>query len=379
VPPQKGDINLSVDSTYHRWDYESYYLPGGFNIWWKRLVIYIAHGTDWYRGGGNIKDYYLDTIGFLSTLIGSNYHYFMMLLAVVFSFIYLKCLKYIVQDEDYENGFLGWCLILLFSYNQIINVHWARFPTTSWIAVLCVFNIFLKGNKRYWLLAFATLFFHGSFYVFIFILFVASITRKYEKFWIILFYISIFVSSVPQDLVESLHSVLPPRFAAYVGYATEDGLREREAAIASRKSAMFLELFPLLQRMYMNILMIIMIRTMRKIRECGVELSERFLIMYSVVFTFFTIVNFTSAFKELFERYQLITYPLVAYLAFKLYKYNLALRKAIYFAPLVLSFQMAIYLMQYYYTSGFTMCINPILTLFNYATTGEALGLFYSD
>jgi len=364
VPAVKGLENLSVDSTYHRQFFEKVSISENFAEWKERLVRYITFDVD-YERGEIIKDYYLETIAYVSSIFSHNHHLLFLIAAVVFVYFYIKSLKFFVNDEKYSYSFYCFCLLLLFSYNQIINIHWLRFPTAAWVAVYSLFQIFIKNDKRFWLLLPCTILIHGSYFAFVLIIAICFLTRKYDRLWVVFFFLSFFISSMPQDILSSISNILPDRISMYFNYSTIESIEERASLIEGRRTSSFITLFGTFQNIYMNILMLLIIRNYQPSQDK--KISK----LFPIVLSLFTIVNFFSFVKEFSDRYRLITYPLVAYLWLQLFYNNSKMRKYIYFAPLILLYQMAYYGYQYYMTSDFSLIISPVIVLFNYFTTGN--------
>ena len=139
---------------------------------------------------GSVKDYYFDTIAFITSRFTDNYHVLFMFFAIIFAFFSLKSFKFLTQEYNFSFSLASFILAYLFMINQIFNINGMRFWTAAWVGVYAVFQIFKNGNHRYYWLAVTTPFIHASFWVYIGILIIASIFKRYEKFWGVLFVVS---------------------------------------------------------------------------------------------------------------------------------------------------------------------------------------------
>lgn len=354
VPSAKEYIDLSVDSTYYRMHFETISVKEDFDEFCYRFVRYLTFDID--EVGDIIKDYYLETISYLASFGGHNYHFLFMLAAIISAYYCIKCLSFFVDNNDYQYSWYCLFLLLVFLYNQPVQIHWLRFPTAAWIAVYSIFKIFINNDKRYWLLAISTIIIHGSFIAFIVLLAIASYTQKYVKLWIFLFFVSLFISSVPSGILDSLVSVLPPRIGMYLQYASEETLNENVDLINTRRTGALINLFSTTQSVFMNVLMILIIKEYKKR-----QIVSRKIVLATIIL--FTIVNLFAFVYEFSMRYRLITYPLVMYVWLQFFGSDRRYKKVIYLIPIVFSYQMAYYAYLYYKTSGIDLVLSPFITI----------------
>ncbi len=155
------------------------------------------------------KDYYFDTVAFFISRFTDNYHVMFMVFAMVFAYFALKSFKFLTSEDKFDASLSSFILAYLFMSNQIFNINGMRFWTAAWIAVYCIFQIYRNGNKKYFLLALITPFFHGSYWVFIAVLVVAHFFRRFERPWAVLFFVSFFVSSLSVELIQFIQPYLP--------------------------------------------------------------------------------------------------------------------------------------------------------------------------
>lgn len=356
VPATKDYIDLSVDSTYYRIHFENVSIKETFGEYIHRFIRYLTFDID--EVGDVIKDYYLETIGYVASFLGNNYHVMFMIAALVAGYYCISSMRYLFKDTKYDYSVYYLCLLLVFLYNQPIQIHWLRFPTAAWIAVYSTFKIFFENKRKYWILAASTILIHGSFVSFILFLVLAKCTKKYEYIWVSVFFVSLFMSSVPSNFVENLADMLPGRLGMYLHYGTQESLDENSDLIKGRRTGNLVMLFGTLQNIFMNVLMFLIIKNREK-RNKDVDG------MFAVTLIIFTIVNMFSFIYEFSMRYRLITYPLVIYLWLHMFGTEKKYKGLVYLIPVVFSYQMAYYAYLYMKTSGWSLIYPPIISVFN--------------
>lgn len=368
VPAVKGGINLSVDSTYYRMWFENIYSKISFTGYLSRVVKWITYDVD-YQSGEIIKDIYLDTVGYVSSFFGDTYHIMFMFATVIFTIIACKCLRFISSLSNYHYCFYTLCILLIFTFNQFCNIHWFRFPTAAWVAVFAIFQIYANGNKKYILLLPACWAIHGSFAFFLIMMAVVmSTAKRFERLWVFAFFVSIFVSSIPQSSLQSLFSFLPDRLGGYSGYSSVEGMSERANLVSERRTGVLIEMSGVAINVYMNILMYLIIKKVKEIRGF-VKITN----VYPILLGLFTIVNAFSFIKEFSERFRCVTFPLLAYVWLSLFSDRDKERHIIYLAPIVFAYQLALYGYMYYMTSGFSLLVSPLISIPYYLVTGKML------
>src|SRR5699024_5072239 len=96
-----------------------------------------------------------------------------------------------------------------------------RFWTAAWVGVYCIFQLVKNKDKRYVLLALCTPFIHGAFWVYLAVLVIVYFFKRYERSWVILFFISFFASSLALELTRNTTDFLPPFLAKLVESYTD--------------------------------------------------------------------------------------------------------------------------------------------------------------
>ena len=91
-----------------------------------------------------------------------------------------------------------------------------RFWTAAWVAVFCVFKIIKEHKYRYILLALATPFFHGAYWVFVVLLLIVLLFRRFEKLWIVAFFCSFLLSNLFLAYAQEFSAYLPSALAGVV-------------------------------------------------------------------------------------------------------------------------------------------------------------------
>lgn len=289
----------TIDGISYRIEFEDY-KNVSFNEYYDGLKGFLSLKE------GN-KDYYFNTIAFYVSRITDNYHVMFMVFAIVFAFFQLKTFKIFTKEDNFNTSLACFILAYLFTINQIFNINGVRFWTAAWIGVFSIFQIFKYGNKKYFLLVLCTPFFHGTFWFFILILFLAYLLKRHEKFWIILFYISFIFSSFSVEIIRNSYSFAPDFLKFTINsYTSNDYINELASAPVNTGLGVF---FRSLERYYMMFLVFIFIRNSDIIK--GNSKTKN---LYLFLLVWMTFVNFVMPVPSFGERYILLAYPLIAYI-----------------------------------------------------------------
>lgn len=262
------------------------------------------------------KDYYFDTVIFYLSRFTDNYHVMFMVFAVVFSYFSLKSFHFFTSESKFNFSLISCILIYLFLYNQIFNINGVRFWTAAWIAVYSIFQVYRNGNKKYLILALITPFFHGSFWVFCFILYCSLFLRKFEKIWIILFPVSFFASTLAVELIQGFNSILPTFLSKLAQSYTSD---ERLNATWSGFGWIPI-VFKNMILFYISIIVLLFIKNSDRIK-----FNSKTRDLYLFLLMWVTIFNFLMFVPSLGNRFIQLSYPIIAYIwlvIFKDEKYN---------------------------------------------------------
>lgn len=268
------------------------------------------------------KDYYFDTVAFFVSRISSNYHIMFMVFAIVFAYFSLRSLRYLTSDLNFDSSLSCYILAYMFMMNQIFNINGMRFWTAAWIGVFCLFKIFRDRKRWYYLLVLATPFFHGAFWTYVFIVGLATVVRKYEKIWIVIFVLSFFVSSLSVGLVSDISVYLPPSLMAVAdSYTDENHLNLfREVGTGYWWIEHF---FNIISNIYINILVFLFIKNSKQVLA---NAKSHHLYLFLLVWMSF--VNFVMPIPSFGVRYVYMSFPLIAYIwlvNFKDFKYKAVL------------------------------------------------------
>lgn len=166
------------------------------NLSTSQFVHYL---TEYFEFDEGAQDIYIVTVSFLVGRITGNYHFFFLVLAFIFAFFQLKCLRYLVKEDNYTNSLVCIILACLFLWNNIFNINGARFWTAAWIGLFCAFKAFYDQKPLYILVSACTLLIHASFVFFPVMLVIAYAFRRFEKPWLLVFVVSWVFSVFSED------------------------------------------------------------------------------------------------------------------------------------------------------------------------------------
>lgn len=345
--PNQGSGESYIDGQFYRANFESYVNRTELEFT-EKFNRYISFDS-------NVKDFFFDTIAFYTSRVTDNYHIMFMIVAIIFSYFALKSLKFFTSEESFDNSIVSYILLYLFLSNQIFNINGLRFWTAAWIAVYCIFQIYKNKNNLYYLLALLTPFFHGSYIVFIVVLILARTLRKFDRFWIFMFFLSLVFSNLSLYLVqfftETFNSYLPP----FITRLAEQYTSAEE--IASRKEwsgfGWIYIGFGYIKLAYLTGLLLLLF-SKRKIINSHSATKDlfRFLIVWTTCF------NFLLPIPSLGGRFLVLSYPLIAYIWLICFKDK-------YYQWYILLLPIAFFWELYSYTTRYLRVLDPTSLIFN--------------
>lgn len=277
------------------------------------------------------KDYYYDTVAYFVSRVTDNYHVMFMVFAMIFAYFMLKSLRFLTSEEKFNYSIAALILAYLFTTNQIFNINGVRMWTAAWVGVYALFQIFRNGNKRYFLLLLTTPFFHGSFWIFIAVTIMGYFLMRFDKVWVVLFFVSFFVGSIALEILQDASDQLPTFMQRMISsYTDPDYVKLRSGPgtgfwWVGRLSSTAI-------RFYMNIMVYLFIRNSHMIKA---NPKTKALFMFLLVYM--TFVNFTMPVPSLGGRYMRLAYPLIAYIWLVNFK-DVKYQKYLYAMPFVFWF-----------------------------------------
>lgn len=321
VPESKSESN-EYDGSHYRSVFEAYkYISE------KEYI----DGLNQFLSFQGKKDYYLETVSFYLSRLTDNYHFLFMVFAIVFAYFGLKTLRFFTSENKYDNSFTSLILLYLFLNIQIFNINGGRFWTAAWVAIYCIFQIFRNGNKRYFLLAFTTPFFHGAYWIFIAIILFAYLSKQNHKIWKILFLASFLVSNISVEVVRQFIDSLPPSLSGMAQSYTDPETIERRSAAGSG-FYWVAEIFRITVRIYMNYMVWLFIKNSFQITS-----NSKTKYLYPFLLIWMTFVNFTMPIPSLGGRFMAMSYPIIAYIWLVNF-YNVKYTKVLYAMPFIFLF-----------------------------------------
>lgn len=301
VDSGKASGESGLDGQFYRGTFEDYsYIS--YNEFRDYFLNYITFNT-------TQKDFFFETIAFVSSRVTDNYHFLFMVIAAIFAYFCLKSFRFLTQEPNFNTSITSYCLAYFFLFNQLFNINGLRFWIPAWIAVYCIFQIHINKNNKYYLLALTTPFFHGSYTIFIAMLLIGAMVKKLHKLWVVLFYISLPFSSLGLELVSNIISKFEsylPAFAVSMAdsYVFSDKFIENSADVG-----LISNLFQYLVSLYIILLVILLIRDSKNLLN-----NAKTKDLYSFLLVWFTTFNFLSSVPSLGGRFQVISFPIIAYL-----------------------------------------------------------------
>lgn len=308
------------------------------------------------------KDYYFETVAFYVSRFTDNYHVMFMVVAIIFAFFALKSFRFLIAEEKIDASLSSYILIYLFTFNQIFNINGVRFWTAAWIAVFCIFQIYRNGNKWYLLLALFTPYFHGTYWFFIAVLVIVQIFKRFDRIWVILFFLSFLMSTLAVELIQYFQHYLPTFLLGSVdSYTNADYIEQRQTWSGFGWLGV---MFGNFVKIYLNIMVLLFIKHSDEIKA-----NPKIKDLYSFLLIWMTVFNFLMFVPSLGNRYIVLAYPVIAYIwlvHFKGVKYSFMLS----LLPIVFAWKIqeqigyyfSVISYDFYFSSPFLLIYNYILT-----------------
>lgn len=253
------------------------------------------------------KDYYFETLSFFVSRFTDNYHALFFVAALIFSYFSLKSLRYISSDENFKASLSSYILVYLFLINQIFNINGLRFWTAAWIAVFCILKLYRDNDRRFYLLVLATPFFHGSFWVFVSLVLFAKFLKSFDKFWLVVFFISFVISPLSLEIINFVKPFLPEVLEKMTKSYTSVAYIESKGQWSG--FGFLSVIFDSIKSFYLALMVLVLYKHSNEIKEVGKTRNVYLFTIYWVgVFNFFMFIPSLGA------RFITIAYPLIAYL-----------------------------------------------------------------
>jgi len=339
-----ADVLWYADSMRHRADFEAWV---GYDI-----NYYLFQLATYFTGQGE-KDIYAFTLEFLVSRFTNNYHVFFLVVAAIYGFFSIKSLKLFVAERKFDNSILCLIVVYIFLSAQILEINGVRFFTGGWIAVYSLLQIFINKKKRYFLLLALTPLVHNAFFLFLAIVFVFYVAKRWPTICFIFFIISFALSEVFAQILSTNVSLLPE----FMAKSTEYYLNAENAS-----RGLLYSIFDVSRRVFINILVVVVIIT-AKFHESKTETKDMYL--FVVILAAFS--NFFMSVPIFGSRMQALMFPFLAYVwLVNIYKTKRG--KIMYLYPVV-SFYFIFFLMPRTYYRLLEPCFfysSPIYLIFKY-------------
>lgn len=297
------------------------------------LAQYQHDLADFFTLKSKVKDLYVISSYFIVSKFTSNYHVLMALWAMVFSFFCLKSFRFFVDRPEFGKSLAVFLLAFLFlSSNSIFNINGVRFWTAAWVAVYVVFEIIVNGNYKFIALSLLTPLIHISYLFFVGVLIVFLLARKFENVWILLFFVSFFVSEISIRLFQNYQEHLPLVIQNMIwSYAAEENLAEHQRIL--ERIPLYAKILNSLPRYFINLLMVVFIGYYKRM-----WLFKNGRVIFVFLLIWLSFVNFTMSIPSFGSRFIVLSVPFVCYLGLLTYKHIPMLPKLIYLIPVVYSY-----------------------------------------
>lgn len=254
------------------------------------------------------KDFYADALSYYVSRVTDNYHIFFFIASIIFSFFLLKTLRYLAVEKEFDNSYICLTLCYLFINISIFNINGLRFWTGYWVAMYALFKIFRENNYRYLLLLIFATFFHGSLWILLALVLITLITKKYNKIWILLYFVSFFIGHVAFTIIGEITEYLPVFMQNLAkSYTSAEAINR----ITAEGTGFWIvgKVFGYIVDVFFFVVIIIIIGNKEKIIS-----DTRTKNLFGLLLVLTTFCNFVSSVPSLGARFVMFTYPLIAYI-----------------------------------------------------------------
>lgn len=257
------------------------------------------------------QDYFFETIAFAVTRLTENYHYFFLVIAAIYAFFMLKSLRYLVTLKEFKVGVVGLILVYFFLDKGIFNINGVRFWTAYWIAIFSLFKIYIDNNRKYYLLAMITPFFHGAYWLFFVIVLLHQLFRNKQKIIISFFIFSMFFGLISIQFINVISDYLPLVLQKLVSsYTDEEYIDLRN--VTGGFGWWIKEILTTFKLFLINLLIYLFILNKNKILN-----KDKYILTFIILWV--AIFNMFISVPSLGWRFLPIAYPFIAYLWFKVF------------------------------------------------------------
>ena len=297
------------------------------------------------RGARESVDIYRDTVTFVVSRFTSNPKWLMCVLGVVAGIVYTKVLSLFLVEHSGKNVYT---YLLVFSFSCIIGIDQlsgVRFSLAAYTFFLGAINVIMHSDKRYLIVAGASIFIHFSF-LSVFLLLVVFLRLKNYPKWI---YVILVLSLILPDL---LHNYII-QYSAFLGggiqaraelYNTLEGMDLNDTSWYVR------------YRIIVMIVFCYLALFITRIRKKTFHYSDKLNDLFFFSLTILSFVNFTLDIPHFGFRFQFIFIIFVFFYLYKIYTEN---RDSILISRLVM-ISLPFSLLMVVYTLRSTLFITPL-------------------
>lgn len=232
------------------------------------LSQYLSEIKYYFTFQSHIKDIYTLTINFLVGRFTDNYHWTFFIYAIVFGYFYIKSISLFLRHNKVKN-YVFYALLFIFCYsNPIFNINGVRFWTAAWIGVYVALNILVEKDYRKIPLLVLLPLIHGASIIWIPIVLLAFILKRYQIMAVIMFIASSFVSAVEYlSVLDSISHLLPQFMQDQIWSYTESEWALERLSGVTEYGAAYANFLISLPKYFNIILVYILIFNRKKINQ----------------------------------------------------------------------------------------------------------------
>lgn len=321
--------------------------------------------VDFYNGYGE-RDLYESVLSWSVNQISSNHHLFWMVASMVYAFFYIKSLCFILDDKRFYSCLTGLIVVAMFTLPEtIFTVTGLRFWTAGWLAILCTLNIIINRDYKYYIIILLTPFIHVTYWIYVFLLFIFEIVKKYNaRVFVLIYLFSFLFSELSIEFVYNLIDLdILPRNLSLVAASYTDANHIDDFNRVGTGWSWLSDLFDFVLKLYYTFLLLF-IYYKGKIDNK----TDGYLLCFLFIIDSFA--NFTIFVPHLGLRYMgfvRILIPVVWFRVFGLHKYKFILTLYPFFASFYIIYTLLLHRFAYVlnidflYDSFFLMIVKNLI------------------
>jgi hypothetical protein len=309
------------------------------------------------------KDIYIWGIAYVVALFTDNYRLFFLVMAIPFLGFAIASFRKFLSVRNTESVIAFYILMGMFFTNHYFGINGIRFWTAAWIGIFLSIKVFYEGKYRWSLLSLFLPLVHGSFYFYIFLIFLSLYCikhRLYSRNFLIMafggsFILQLFSLSLLQSVLGKIGFVNDFYVSAYLSNENVESFSANRGDYSSLGN-----IFRILMKYYTLLLYMVLLHNYKVLIDSA---TKNLFVFLSIWIVFVNIVMFIPS---LGERNLKMLLPVVAFIYLANFS-KIRGRNIIFMFPLVYFFEMYLSWLRYSTVLGKGFFVDNFIFIINKA------------